>query len=30
MSRFVVEYLYAEIYTMHIVNVYGLNCVCNI
>ncbi len=30
MNRFAVEYSYDEIYAMHIMNVYGLNCVCNI
>ena len=28
MNRFAVEYSYTEIYAMHIMNVYGLNCVC--
>ena len=28
MNRFAVEYSYTEIYAMHIVNVYGFNCVC--
>ncbi len=28
MNRFAVEYSYTEINAMHIMNVYGLNCVC--
>lgn len=28
MNRFAVEYSYAEIYAMHIIRVYGFNCVC--
>ena len=28
MNRFAVECSYTEIYAMHIINVYGLNCVC--
>ena len=28
MNRVAVGYAYTEIYAMHIMNVYGLNCVC--
>lgn len=28
MNRFAVGYSYTEIYAMHIMNAYGLNCVC--